>query len=87
MNDDQKAMGALLKLYDFYIRRAIPGESDDYDYGYADAIGQCILDVGKALGENGNRPYKYEAYKRVMQYDTTENYLKKYPYPEGADIL
>lgn len=75
-------MDELLSLYDWYIRFTIPDdpETDDYDYGYADAIGQCILKIGQALGEE-SAPYKYEAYKRVMQYDTTANYWKKYPKP------
>lgn len=78
---DNKIMDVLLELYDWHVRLAVPGEADDYQYGSADAIGQCILDVGKALGESYPKPYKYEAYKRVMEYTTTANYWKKYPKP------
>ena len=77
---DKKVMDALLKLYDWHVRMATL-DAEDYEYGYTDAIGQCILDVGKVLGEGHEKPYKYEAYKRVMQYDTTANYWKAYPKP------
>lgn len=76
----QEIMDKLLDLYDWHVRFTIPKTAEDYQYGYADAIGQCILDIGKILGED-SAPYKYEAYKRVMQYDTTKNYWKKYPKP------
>ena len=76
---DQQVMDTLLNLYDWHVRMATL-DADDYQYGYTDAIGQCILDVGKALGED-SKPYKYEAYKRVMEYDTTANYWKNYPKP------
>lgn len=87
MNDSNanEVMKALLQLWDWHIRFTTQGlskEPDEYDYGYADAIGQCILDVGKVLGEEtGKRPYKFEAYKRVMEYTTTAKYWKKYPTP------
>lgn len=80
MDKEQEIMDALLKLWDWHIRLATL-EADDYVYGYADAIGQCILNVGKVLGEEWGKPYKFEAYKRVMEWDTTANYKKKYPKP------
>jgi hypothetical protein len=75
-------MDELLHLYDWHVRIAERGE-DDYNCGYADAIGQCILNIGKTLGESDDlsKPYKFEAYKRVMEYDTIENYWKEYPTP------
>lgn len=78
---DNKIMDALLALYDWNVRFTDKDEGEDYQYGYADAIGQCILDVGKILGEGNAKPYKYEAYKRVMQYETTKKYWEDYPKP------
>lgn len=80
MKVSDEVMDELLQLYDWHIRLTNPNDADDYAYGYADAIGQCILNIGKALGEN-IAPYKHEAYKRVMEYDTTKNYWRKYPKP------
>lgn len=74
-------MDALLKLYDWHVRFTQQTEEDDYQAGYTDAIGQCILDTGKILGEEFGKPYKYEAYKRVMQYENTAKYWQKYPKP------
>ncbi len=54
---------------------------DDYSFGYTDAIGQCVLDVGDILGEEIGGPYKYEAYKRVAEDTTQEAYWSKYPKP------
>lgn len=78
---EEKVMQALLELFDWHIRFTVPGDSSKYEYGYADAIMQSVINVGQALGETGKKPYKYEAYKRVMQYDTTLNYWKQYPKP------
>lgn len=89
MSTKEQVMDKLLDLYDWHIRFAakdLEGE-DQYQYGYADAIAQCIINIGEVLGEGWDvktqkyRPYKYEAYRRVMQYDTTSNYWKKYPTP------
>ena len=71
-------MDKLLDLYDWNVRFTF--DKDDYACGYADAIGQVIMDIGKILGEDG-RPYKFECYKRVMEYTTTEIYWQKYPKP------
>lgn len=81
MTEAEKIMAKLLHLYDWNVRFTTIKETSDYHCGYADAIGQCILDIGKLLGEGHQAPYKYEAYKRVMEYDNTENYWKKYPKP------
>lgn len=87
--EDEKIMDELLGLWDWYRRIC----DDDYQYGYTDAIGQCILNVGKVLGEgkwnvgkqefelNDGKKYKYEAYKRVMEDTTQEAYWEKYPTP------
>ena len=80
MDEAEKIMARLLYLYDFKVRLTLDG--DDYNCGYADAIGQCILDIGEILGERFGKPYKYKAYSRVMHYDTTENYIKRHPIPE-----
>lgn len=92
MSDAEKAMDELLKLYDWYIRFTAPdrnGNVDEYIAGYADGIGKCILSIGVPFGcrewsvkkQKFVTGYKYEAYKRVMEYDTTPNYWKKYPKP------
>lgn len=84
-----KTWSELLSLYDWHIRTVTIVQaqidrgakvSEDYDCGYADAIGQVILDLGKAFGEAG-KPYKYEAYKRVMEFTNGAAYVKKYPKP------
>lgn len=86
MNNDAKVMAELLYLYDWSIRSVAEdqatGEDDDYNCGYADAIGQVILNVGKALGDEYPAPYKFEAYKRVMMFETAEKYVKDYPKAE-----
>lgn len=76
---EQKAvMDELLALYDWHVRDA----STDYEFGYADAIGQAILNIGKVLGEElGKKPYKFEAYKRVAEYTNRPDYWEKYPTP------
>lgn len=79
--DKKSVMDTLLGLYDWDIRFTTPSYISDYTCGRADAFGQAILDMGKLFGESFGTPYKYEAYKRVMEYDTTENYWKKYPTP------
>lgn len=76
-NIDEKVMNSLLELWDWHRRMC----DDDYSFGYTDAIGQAILDVGKALGDGYSKPYKYEAYKRVQEDTTREAYWKKYPKP------
>lgn len=90
MSNEEKIMNALLELYDWHVRMATL-DADDYQFGYTDGIGQCILNIGDVLGEKSGKPYKYEAYKRVMQYDTTANYWKNHPKPVSsyfpADII
>lgn len=78
---DSAIMNELLELYDYNVRFTNPKTADDYDFGYADGIGQCILVIAKSLGDGYPPPYKYEAYKRVMEYETTTKYWKKYPTP------
>lgn len=79
MTDEQKTMNALLEIYDYYIR-LIGSDRDEYYCGYADAAGQCILDIGKIYGEKfGEKSYKFEAYKRVMQFESIEQYKRDYP--------
>jgi len=85
----KQVMDKLLDLYDWHVRLIPKDPTDEYYCGYVDAIAQAILDIGKLFGEGWDvkaqkrRPYKYEAYKRVMNYDTTENYWKKYPKPRS----
>ena len=82
---EEKVMDELLKLWDWNRRLC----DDDYNFGYTDAIGQCILNVGEVLGchkwnvdkQEFVTGYKYEAYKRVMEDTTQEAYWKKYPRP------
>lgn len=82
---NNKVMDELLYLYDFTIRLAL--DQDDYECGYADGVGQCVLDVGKVLGETGEKPYKFEAFKRVMHFETVEKYIADYPTPvERVDV-
>lgn len=73
----KEAMDQLLHLWDWHRRIA----TEDYSYGYCDAIGQCVLDLGKIFGEGNQKPYIYEAYKRVMEDTTMEEYWRKYPTP------
>lgn len=74
----------LLYLYDYHVRniagvQARNGE-DDYICGYADALGQVILDLGKIDGESSlGGPYKHEAYKRVCRFTSAAQYVKDYP--------
>ena len=86
---DEVAMDELLKLWDWYRQIC----DDDYDLGYTNAIGQCIINVGEAFGQhkwnvekqefelNNGKEYKYEAFKRVMEDTGQEAYWKKYPTP------
>lgn len=82
MSDKERkaVMDELLDIYDWHVRFTTPRNTSDYTCGYADSAGQAILNVGRLFGEDGS-PYKYEAYKRVMCYDNTKNYWKKYPKP------
>lgn len=77
MTQAEKTMNELLKLWDWHRRMC----DDDYSYGYTDAIGQAILNIGSTLGEGHAKPYKYEAYKRVMEDTSQEVYWTKYPEP------
>jgi hypothetical protein len=77
MSTEEKVMQELLGLWDWYRRMC----DDDYSFGYTDAIGQCILSVGKIYGEGHTEDYKFEAYKRVMQDTTQGAYWKRYPKP------
>lgn len=70
-------MDRLLQEYDWHVRLA----RDDYSCGMADAIATCILSVAKLLGERESSPYRFEAYKRVVEFETVDNYWKKYPWP------
>lgn len=79
INNEEKILDKLLDSYDHYIR-AIDKDKEDYLCGYADALGQVILDIGKILGEDNTKPYKFEAYKRVMEFETVEKYKEKYTY-------
>lgn len=69
-------MQQLLYLYDFSTRHA----NDKYSCGYADGIGQTVLDISKVIGED-TKPYKYEVTKRIMNFTTVEKYIKDYPTP------
>lgn len=73
----------LLYLYDFHIRNIAKaraaGRDDQYDAGYADGIGQIILDLGKIHGEGWEKPHKHEAYKRIMEFTSAEAYVIDYP--------
>lgn len=79
MSTEEKVWKELLELFDWYFR--IADGDDDYDCGYADGVGQCIINLGKASGEKHGKPYKHEAYKRIMHYTTCEQYWKDYPKP------
>lgn len=75
---EDRVWDKLLALWDWHRRMA----DEDYSFGYADAIGQCILDLGLVYGEpHGTGVYKHEAYSRVMHDTTMEAYWKKYPKP------
>lgn len=80
MSDQEKIMEYLLYVQDFHVR-CIDELRDDYSCGFADGVGQCILQIGEILGETGNRPYKFEAYKRAMELATVEQYKRDYPVP------
>lgn len=91
MTHAEKVMNELLEIYDWHIRFATVEDNDDYCFGYADGVGQCILNVAKALGDGYPPPYKFGAYKRVMNYTTTAQYWKDYPTPLAdyfpADVI
>ena len=72
---ENKVMDELLYLYDSTVRNA----DSDYNCGYADAVGQCILNLGDVLGETWKEPYKFEACKRVYQFETVRKYKNDYP--------
>lgn len=84
----QQVMDKLLELYDFHIRTIDVKDSEyEYDCGYTDAVGQCILDIGDVFGcskwdvekQKFVTGYKYEAYKRVMETETVKKYKQDYP--------
>lgn len=78
-------MNTVYALYDFHMRR-VGADRDDYQCGACDALGQVILDLGKLFGEEYGKPYKFEAYKRVMQFETVEKYIKDYPTPVKREV-
>lgn len=77
--DKKQVLDSLLYQYDFVVR-AIGKDRDDYLCGRADAFGQAIIDIGRLFGESG-KPYKFEAFKRVMFFESVEKYVKDYPEP------
>jgi hypothetical protein len=78
MIDPKEVMDHLLYLYDFNLR-TITKDREPYNCGYADSIGQIILDLGRKFGETGVKPCKFEAFKRVCEFSTVEAYKSKYP--------
>lgn len=78
---EDSIMEDLLKFFDWEVR--LVGNDitpqNAYQRGYADATAQIILDIGKLLGEGIIEPYKYEAYKRVMNFVSYSQYQRDYP--------
>lgn len=67
----------LLYIYDYSIR-LIDNDSDEYDNGYVDGVGQCILNISRI--DSFFR--KSEACKRVREFETVKKYKEKYPTAE-----
>ena len=84
---ETKVWDELLYLYDFHIRAVAKAQArkspEDYACGYADGIGQIILNLGKIYGETWatDEPYKHEAYKRIMEFTSAAAYVRDYPEP------
>jgi hypothetical protein len=84
---DNKVWEQLLYLYDYHIRSVAETQGtsmdiDDvaYECGYADAIGQVILDFGKIYNQDILHD-QFEAHKRVMNFTNAAKYVQDYPVP------
>lgn len=94
---EAKVWDQLLYLYDWHIRRVAEVQeqidrgvkvSEDYDCGYADAIGQVILDLAKIYNQDTVPEWqRFEAYRRVMRFTNAAQYVTDYPNPIERPVI
>jgi hypothetical protein len=78
---EKKLMDKLLAGFDWDVR-CIDSKRDPYSCGAADADMRAISAAAELFGDSIEKtPYKFEAYKRVMQFESVEQYKRDYPKP------